>query len=83
MPRSRRSSRSQKDTTRKRQPRPLWSSPAESAGRRCPIQKPSSSISRANIPRTLCPRSWKVLRPKANPLIRYRTPHYSRRIKDC
>ncbi|KAI4905415.1 hypothetical protein NFI96_026310 [Prochilodus magdalenae] len=67
MPRSRRRPRSLKDTTRKQQPRPLWSSPAGSAGHRCPILKPSSSISRANIPRTPCLRSWKVLRLKGKP----------------
>ncbi|KAF4100143.1 hypothetical protein G5714_018339 [Onychostoma macrolepis] len=61
-PRSRQRSRNPKATTRRPRRKRHWCSHVASAGRKCQIPRPSSSILRASTPRALFPQSWRAWR---------------------
>ncbi|KAK2887256.1 hypothetical protein Q8A67_015484 [Cirrhinus molitorella] len=61
-PRSRQRPRNPKATTRRPRRKRHWCSHVASAGHKCQIPRPSSSILRASTPRALSPQSWRAWR---------------------
>lgn len=81
-PRSRQRSRNPKAMTRRPRQKRHWCSHVLSAGHKCQIPRPSSSILKASTPRALFPQSWRVWRheqPTHTHLTGgwvYKTPHH-------